>query len=69
MLKADHPHVYEEQRRQKEEKLRAISHPNKNNPHQNQKESFAAALRNNRWHAPVKKHQIYQNILDKTLDP
>ncbi len=30
------------------------------------KDSFSVALRQNKWHAPVKKHEIMQKVLEGT---
>ena len=68
MLRAANPEVYADQRRQNaERRRRELSHPSRTL--QDRKESFAAALRHNKWHAPVKKNQIFQTILDGSLEP
>lgn len=67
MLRAAHPDVYEDQRKQKAEKLR--QEQRKQSAFSERKDSFAQALRQNKWHAPVKKNQIFQSILDGSMEP
>ena len=66
MLRAAHPEVYEEHRRQKAASLRRNL---KASTLKDKKDSFANALKGNKWHAPVKRHQIMEGILKNTLEP
>ena len=60
--------MYEEQRRQNAERRKREHHSSLQHHHGqkqtiiDRKEGFAAALRLNKWHAPVKKKISYHNI-------
>lgn len=72
MIRAANPQVYEQQRRENELNVRNRRSNNHSVPKKTikeRKDSFAAILRQNKWHAPVKKHEIMQRVLDGIDEP
>lgn len=71
MIRAANPQVYEQQRRENELNARNRRHTHSvpKKTVRERKDSFAAILRQNKWHAPVKKHEIMQRVLDSIDEP